>query len=116
MLLPAHGPVVDDPQASLAAVRERVGELFRLRLEEPWDLDDMVARPWAPVTPHFLRNRASFANSYALVSETGAALLIDFGYDVTTGLVPTTVREARRALLWPFARSAATTASSGSRP
>ncbi len=103
VLLPAHGPVVEDPQASLAAVRERVGELFRLRLEEPWDLDDMVARPWAPVTPHFLRNRASFANSYALVSESGAALVLDFGYDVTTGLVPTTIREARRALLWPFA-------------
>ena len=103
VLLPAHGPVVEDAQTTLTAVRERVGELFRLRLEEPWDLDDMVARPWAPVTPHFLRNRASFANSYALVSETGAALLIDFGYDVTTGLVPTTVREARRALLWPFA-------------
>jgi glyoxylase-like metal-dependent hydrolase (beta-lactamase superfamily II) len=61
-----------------------------------------VAQPWAPVTPHFLRNRASFANSYAIVSETGAALLIDFGYDVTTGLVPRTEREARRALLWPL--------------
>ena len=102
LLLPSHGPVVEDPAASLAAVRARVGELFRLRLEQPWDLHDMVAQPWAPVTPHFLRNRASFANSYALVSETGAALLIDFGYDVTTGLVPRTEREARRALLWPL--------------
>jgi glyoxylase-like metal-dependent hydrolase (beta-lactamase superfamily II) len=62
----------------------------------------MHARPWVPITPHLLRNRASFANSYALVSETGAALLIDFGYDVTTGLVPRTEREARRALLWPL--------------
>lgn len=102
LLLPAHGPVVDDPQAELAAVRERVGELFRLRLEQPWDPDDIFARPWAPITPHFLRNRASFANQYALVSETGAALLIDAGYDVTTGLVPVTRREARRPLLWPL--------------
>lgn len=102
LLLPAHGPVVEDPQAALRGVRERVGELFRLRLEEPWDLDDMVARPWAEITPHFLRNRASFANSYVLVSRTGAALVLDFGYDVTTGLVPSTRREARRALLWPF--------------
>jgi glyoxylase-like metal-dependent hydrolase (beta-lactamase superfamily II) len=102
LLLPAHGPVVEEPQAALRAVRDRVGELFRLRVEEPWDLDDMVARPWAPVTPHLLRNRASFANSYALLSETGAALVLDHGYDVTTGLVPTTRREARRALLWPF--------------
>lgn len=102
LLLPGHGPVVADPQGALAAVRTRVRELFDLRLEAPWDLDDMYARPWAPITPHFLRNRASFANSYALVSETGAALLIDCGYDVTTGLVPRTEREARRALLWPL--------------
>jgi glyoxylase-like metal-dependent hydrolase (beta-lactamase superfamily II) len=102
LLLPAHGPPVESPAEELAAVRSRVKELFDLRLEGPWDLDDMFARPWAPVTPHFLRNRASFANSYALVSESGAALLLDFGYDVTTGLVPTTRREARRALLWPF--------------
>jgi glyoxylase-like metal-dependent hydrolase (beta-lactamase superfamily II) len=102
LLLPGHGPAVDEPERALAAVRTRVKELFDLRLEQPWDLDDMFARPWAPVTPHFLRNRASFANNYALVSETGAALLLDVGYDVTTGLVPTTRREARRALLWPF--------------
>ena len=102
LLLPAHGPVVRDPEAALGDVRRRVRELFELRLEQPWDLDDMFAAPWAPITPHFLRNRASFANSYALVSETGAALVLDFGYDVTTGLVPTTRREGRRALLWPF--------------
>jgi glyoxylase-like metal-dependent hydrolase (beta-lactamase superfamily II) len=102
LLLPAHGPPIESVGEELAAVRARVKELFDLRLEQPWDLDDMFASPWAPVTPHFLRNRASFANSYALVSENGAALLVDFGYDVTTGLVPTTVREARRALLWPL--------------
>jgi glyoxylase-like metal-dependent hydrolase (beta-lactamase superfamily II) len=102
LLLPAHGPLVDDPQASLATVRGRVQELVDLRLDHRWDLADMHAKPWAPVTEHLLRNRASFANSYALVSETGAALLIDFGYDVTTGLVPQTEREARRALLWPL--------------
>jgi glyoxylase-like metal-dependent hydrolase (beta-lactamase superfamily II) len=102
LLLPGHGPVVDDPGGELAAVRDRVGELFRLRLEQPWDLDDMFARPWAEITPRFLRNRASFANQYALVSETGAALLLDAGYDVTTGLVPSTRLEARRALLWPL--------------
>jgi glyoxylase-like metal-dependent hydrolase (beta-lactamase superfamily II) len=102
-LLPSHGPPVEDPEATLAAVRARVQELVDLRREQPWDLADMHAHPWAPVTPHLLRNRAAFANSYALVSKSGAALLIDFGYDVTTGLVPRTEREARRALLWPLA-------------
>lgn len=102
LLLPSHGPPVGEPAAALAAVRAGVKELFDLRLEQPWDLDDMVARPWAEITPRFLRNRASFANGYALVSETGAALLIDCGYDLATGLVPRTEREARRALLWPL--------------
>jgi glyoxylase-like metal-dependent hydrolase (beta-lactamase superfamily II) len=102
LLLPSHGPPIEDPEATLASVRARVQELVDLRREVPWNLADMHAHPWAPVTPHLLRNRAAFANSYALVSESGAALLIDFGYDVTTGLVPRTEREARRALLWPL--------------
>jgi glyoxylase-like metal-dependent hydrolase (beta-lactamase superfamily II) len=102
LLLPAHGPVIEEPELELAAVRERVGALFRLRLEAPWDLDDLVAQPWAEVAPGFLRNRASFANQYALLSETGGALLVDAGYDITTGLVPSTRREAKRALLWPL--------------
>ena len=101
-LLPSHGDPIDDPAAALAAVAARVQELVDLRREAPWDLDDMRRRPWAPITPHLLRNRASFANGYALLSESGAALLIDVGYDVTTGLVPSTERTARRALLWPF--------------
>jgi glyoxylase-like metal-dependent hydrolase (beta-lactamase superfamily II) len=102
VLLPSHGEPVTDPAAALARVGEKVQELLNLRLVNPWDLADMVRAPWAEITPHLLRNRASFASSYALVSQTGAALLIDFGYDVTTGLVPSTDRTARRALLWPL--------------
>ena len=102
VLLPAHGPPVDEPATALRKVRERVQELVDLRLEHPWDLAELHASPWAPVTDHLLRNRAAFASSYALLSETGGALLIDFGYDVTTGIVPSTEREARRALLWPL--------------
>lgn len=101
-LLPSHGDPIDDPEPALGEVRSRLQELVDLRREAPWDLDDLLRRPWAPVTPHLLRNRASFANSYALVSEEGAALLVDFGYDVTTGLLPSTERTARRALLWPL--------------
>jgi glyoxylase-like metal-dependent hydrolase (beta-lactamase superfamily II) len=101
-LLPSHGEAVLDPAATLARAGEKVQELLDLRLVKPWNVADMVAHPWVEVTPHLLRNRASFASSYALLSETGAALLIDFGYDVTTGLVPSTDRTARRALLWPL--------------
>jgi glyoxylase-like metal-dependent hydrolase (beta-lactamase superfamily II) len=102
LLLPAHGEPVNDPKRALETVGAKVQELLNMRREHPWDVADLVAHPWAPITPHLLRNRASFANSYALVSKDGSALIIDFGYDVTTGLVPDTERGARRALLWPF--------------
>jgi glyoxylase-like metal-dependent hydrolase (beta-lactamase superfamily II) len=100
VLLPAHGDPVEEPAATLHRARSRLEELATMRLEEPWRLGDMQRNPWAEITPHLLRNRTSFANSYALVSETGAALLIDFGYDVSTGLGPITERTARRPLLW----------------
>lgn len=101
-LLPSHGRPIDDPRAALAGVAGRVQELVNLRRESPWELEQMRLRPWAPITPHLLRNRASFANSYVLISDSGGALLIDAGYDVTTGLVPSTERPARRSLLWPL--------------
>src|SRR4051794_19306379 len=102
VVLPSHGEPIPEPAGSLALVGSRLQELLNMRRHDPWDIGNLVRDPWAPVTPHLLRNRASFASSYALVSATGAALLIDFGYDVTTGLVPTTEYEARRALLWPL--------------
>ncbi len=83
--------------------RARSASSSDCRLEEPWDLDDMVARPVGaghaapPAQP-----RLASRTRYALVSETGAALLIDFGYDVTTGLVPTTARRRAAPLLWPL--------------
>jgi glyoxylase-like metal-dependent hydrolase (beta-lactamase superfamily II) len=100
VLLPAHGDPIEDPKASLGLVRERVEELAGMRMDPPWRLGDMFDHPWAEVTPHLLRNRTSFANSYALVSESGGAILIDFGYDVATGLTPITERTGRRPLLW----------------
>jgi glyoxylase-like metal-dependent hydrolase (beta-lactamase superfamily II) len=100
LLLPSHGDPVESPGPTLARAGERIEELARMRLEDPWRLGDMRRTPWATITPHLLRNRTSFANSYALLSETGEALLIDFGYDVATGLTPVTERTARRPLLW----------------
>jgi glyoxylase-like metal-dependent hydrolase (beta-lactamase superfamily II) len=98
-LLPSHGPPVGDPPAALAGVADRLQELIDLRLPAPWNLAERVREPFDPVTPHLLRNRTMFANNYVLLSETGAALLIDFGYDLT-GTAFSTDRAARRTLLW----------------
>jgi glyoxylase-like metal-dependent hydrolase (beta-lactamase superfamily II) len=100
VLLPSHGAPIDDPRASLELTAGRVQELLDLRRLEPWDVAGMTRSPWEEVAPGFLRNRAAFASSYALLSETGAALLFDFGYDVATGLTPSTELGAKRPLLF----------------
>jgi glyoxylase-like metal-dependent hydrolase (beta-lactamase superfamily II) len=91
VLLPSHGEPIEDPPAALSTIRERLGRLIALRLGQPSGVEDRLADPFHEITPHLLRNRTTFANSYVLVSESGAALGIDFGYDMATW---------RRPLLW----------------
>jgi glyoxylase-like metal-dependent hydrolase (beta-lactamase superfamily II) len=99
VLLPSHGDEVDDPQPALARVRARLQELVDLRLGTSWNLEERLRQPFEAITPHLLRNRTMVANNYVLLSETGGALLIDFGYDLTTN-TPSTERAGRRPLLW----------------
>jgi glyoxylase-like metal-dependent hydrolase (beta-lactamase superfamily II) len=99
VLLPAHGDAVDDPPAALARVASLLQELIDMRLLEDWNVAERLRQPFAEITPHLLRNRTMFANNYVLLSDSGAALLVDFGYDLTT-TASTTERAARRTLLW----------------
>jgi glyoxylase-like metal-dependent hydrolase (beta-lactamase superfamily II) len=99
VLLPSHGPPVEDPPAALSLTRARLKELIDLRHEWQWDLDAWLERPWVALTPHLLRNRTSLATTYALLSDSGAALFLDFGYDLTSGTPPVSDRAARRPLL-----------------
>jgi glyoxylase-like metal-dependent hydrolase (beta-lactamase superfamily II) len=93
-LLPAHGAPIDDPPGAIALANERLQALIDLRSPD-WNLGRLRATPYLEISSHLLRNRTSVANSYALLSETGAALLIDFGYDFTTGLPDGTDRSSR---------------------
>ena len=99
VLLPSHGEPIEDTPTALALTRARLQQLVDLRRESPWDLEAWLRRPWEQLSPHLLRNRTSLATTYALLSESGAALLIDYGYDLTTGTPPVTERAARRPLL-----------------
>jgi glyoxylase-like metal-dependent hydrolase (beta-lactamase superfamily II) len=99
LLLPSHGERVDDPAGSLALARRRLVELGDMRLEQPYDLEAWEREPWVAVSPHLLRNRTSFATSYALLSDSGAALLFDWGFDQATGVDLPTDRAGRRPLL-----------------
>lgn len=99
LLLPSHGDPIREPKPALATLAERMQGLIDLRDPVRFNAADRLRRPFDPVTPHLLRNRTMFATSYALLSDDGAALLIDFGYDVLA-TADSTERLARRTLLW----------------
>ena len=99
LLLPSHGEPIADPQPAIELTQRRLDELMNMRSLEGWDLDMRLRAPWAELTPHLLRNRTSFAIGYALLSDSGAALLIDFGYDLWPGHPLSGERYARRPLL-----------------
>ena len=100
-LLPSHGEPIDDPAGALADTSRRLTEIMELRrqAERPWNLEQWLDRPWEPLTPHLLRNRTSIAACFALLSDSGAALLIDWGYDLWTGLTLGLDRSGNRPLL-----------------
>jgi glyoxylase-like metal-dependent hydrolase (beta-lactamase superfamily II) len=100
LLLPSHGEPIDDPQTALAETRARLTELMELRRDAPpWRIDRWLHAPWEVLSPHLLKNRTSIGTSYALLSDSGAALLVDFGYDYWTGMPLGGARSANRPLL-----------------
>jgi glyoxylase-like metal-dependent hydrolase (beta-lactamase superfamily II) len=100
VLLPSHGGPIEDVAAAVEQTQRRLTELSRARVVEPWDLEMRLHAPWVAITPHFLRNRASMATSYVLLSDDGAALILDWGYDSFVGHPPAaTDRATRRPLL-----------------
>jgi glyoxylase-like metal-dependent hydrolase (beta-lactamase superfamily II) len=99
LILPSHGEPIENPRDALALARARLQEIVDMRREQAWDLEAWLREPWVEVTPHLLRNRTSLATSWALLSDSGTALIIDYGYDMTTGLTLRSDRSSRRPLL-----------------
>ena len=101
VLLPAHGDPIADPLPALAETQRRLGEIMELRRaeSEPWNLDRWLTEPWEALSPHLLRNRTSFATSYAVLSDSASALLVDWGYDLWTGMPSGGERATCRPLL-----------------
>jgi glyoxylase-like metal-dependent hydrolase (beta-lactamase superfamily II) len=99
VLLPSHGRPMRDPHAALELLAERMQYHVDSRRWFPWDLRDRLRNPYVPITRHVLMNRSSLSTGYVLLSDSGEALFIDYGYDMMTGLPTGTDRAARRPWL-----------------
>jgi glyoxylase-like metal-dependent hydrolase (beta-lactamase superfamily II) len=99
LVLPSHGAPVTAPAPTFELLERRLRALLDSRRDRPWDLEGWRDRPFEVVTPHLLRNRTSQATTYTLLSETGGALFLDFGYDMITGLAAGDDRSSRRPWL-----------------
>ncbi|WP_262406168.1 MBL fold metallo-hydrolase [Protaetiibacter sp. SSC-01] len=98
-LLPSHGDVMTDAVAALTLLAERMNAYVDSRRWHDWNLVDRLRNPYVPLTEHLLLNRSSLSCSYVLLSRTGEALLVDYGYDMTTGLPTGQDRASRRPWL-----------------
>lgn len=99
LLLPSHGRPMPDATAALALLAERMQAYVNSRRPRPWDLERWLRQPYLALSPHLLLNRSSMSSAYVLLSDSGEALIVDYGYDVTTGLPPGTERAACRPWL-----------------
>lgn len=98
-LAPSHGEVMDDAGSALDLLADTMQEYVDSRRSYPWDLMARLDDPFVALSEHLLLNRTSMSCSYVVLSETGEALIIDYGYDMTTGIVPGQERAARRPWL-----------------
>jgi glyoxylase-like metal-dependent hydrolase (beta-lactamase superfamily II) len=99
LLLPSHGEPIEDPNPALELLSDRLQRYVDSRRLDPWDLRERLANPYNPLTEHLLLNRTSNSCSYVLLSRTGEALVIDYGYDLVKGLPPGSDRASRRPWL-----------------
>ncbi|MEK3889958.1 MBL fold metallo-hydrolase [Bacillus sp. FSL K6-3431] len=98
LLLPSHGHIMDHPIEAIDLLIERFTKLMTARKQNP-RLLQLREKPYEAITPHLLKNRTSMANSYVLLSKTGKALFIDFGYDFIGGMAAGSDRASRRPWL-----------------
>lgn len=99
VLLPSHGKPIEKPNRAIEKLVERLWDFLKMREENP-RLFELRESPYTAILPHLLRHRASMANAYVLLSESGKAMMIDFGYDFITGIPQGTDRASRRPWLY----------------
>lgn len=98
LLLPSHGNGML-PEEALPETIENLARLRETRHQNP-RLFLLRDTPFERITEHLLFNRTSMANSYVILSNSGKALLVDYGYDFMAGLAAGTDQSARRPWLY----------------
>lgn len=98
LLLPSHGESITSMHW-IDVLIERLGRMLKLRGHNP-RLMLLREKPYEEITRHVLFNRTSMSNSYVLLSESGKALIIDFGYDFMAGPAAGADRSSRRPWLY----------------
>lgn len=98
-IAPSHGEIMRDPDHALELLAQTMQEYVDSRRSYPWDLRARLEDPFVAITPHLLLNRTAMSCSYVVLSETREALIVDYGYDMTTGLVLGQERASRRPWL-----------------
>jgi glyoxylase-like metal-dependent hydrolase (beta-lactamase superfamily II) len=99
LLLPSHGETMAEPGPAIDLLCERLWLLLRQRKQNP-RLLELRDRPFEVLSPHMLCNRTALAYHYVLLSESGEALFIDFGYDFMVGTAAGSDRASRRPWLY----------------
>lgn len=102
-LMPSHGEVMEEPEQAIDLLVDRLYGLLKFR-KHNLRLFELEQEPYVKLTPHLLRNKTCWANSYVLVSESGKALVIDFGYDFMAGMPSGWDRASRRPWLYTIDR------------
>ena len=98
-LLPSHGMVILEPAKAIDALVDPLLDLLNDRGEHR-SLRERTKNPFKKITPHVFRNLTSVANSYVVVSNSGKAIIIDYGYDFIGGFPDGTGRTSRRPWLY----------------
>jgi glyoxylase-like metal-dependent hydrolase (beta-lactamase superfamily II) len=104
VLLPSHGDPMDDPATAIELTSARLMDVLQFRKRDWRNVMELREDPFTEVTPHLLMDRTGSSNAYVLISDSGAALMIDFGYTANTGLAAGQDRAARRPWLYGLDR------------
>jgi len=75
MLCPSHGEVIADPDLAMAETVKRLTEYYRFQTGNAPSSEN---KPYA-VSPHLVAHYQTTSSFYAIVSDSGKALFIDYG-------------------------------------